>query len=168
MSQPSPWSGRHLNRSSSWSKSKPGVIALADILTAVFPQCQDHGRVEQPRMVLGGLVPCETKTVKEWGGNCSCVNIRDNWSYRRDCPLLLGKGAGYAWERDRSRALSRKQAGHPRQCRSVRSAEDKAAPPALSTLQEGSLGQALAKPRGPLIPGRTGAHGGNRPQPHQG
>lgn len=35
---------------------------------------------------------------------------------------------------------------------SVRSEEDKAAPPALSTLQEESLGQAHAKPRGPLTP----------------
>lgn len=37
---------------------------------------------------------------------------------------------------------------------SVRSEEDKAAPPALSTLLEESLGQAHAKPRVPLTPAK--------------
>lgn len=49
-------SGSHWKRSSSWTKSQPGVIALVDTLTAVLPQCQDHGKLEQLRVVLGGLI----------------------------------------------------------------------------------------------------------------
>lgn len=93
----------------------PGVLALVETLTAALSQCQGHGRLEQLRMVPGGLIPCGRITVKGRDDNCSCFNIRDNWSCRRDWPLLLPKGAGYPWERDRSRAQNRKQLRQPSQ-----------------------------------------------------